>query len=79
MEEMLGHLDAASVLYEQAVEGWTGYGHQLETGIALLGASRCRAGLGDAGPHDLDRRAEEIFTALGASPPAEGNPGGTPR
>ena len=79
MEEALGHLDAATVLYERAVEGWTGYGHQLETGIALLGASRCRAGLGDPGPHDLDRRAEEIFTALGASRPAEGNPGGTPR
>jgi len=79
MDEALGRLDTATTLYEQAVEGWTGYGHQLETGIALLGASRCRAGLGDAGPHDLDRRAEEIFTALGASPPPEGNPGGTPR
>ena len=64
-------------LYEQAVEGWTRYGHQLETGIALLGASRCRAGLGAAGPHDLDRRAEEIFAALGAAPPLDGTAGGT--
>ena len=78
MEEALGNLEAAAVLYEQAVEGWTGYGHQLETGIALLGASRCRSGLGAPGPHDHDRRAEEIFAALGAvSPGSTGTAGGT--
>ena len=77
LEETLGNLEAAADLYEQAVEGWTRYGHQLETGIALLGASRCRSGLGAPEPGDHDRRAEEIFAALGAAPPLDGTAGGT--
>ncbi len=79
MEEALGNLEAAADRYEQAVEGWTAYGHQLETAIALLGASRCRSGLGDTEPRDLDRRAQEIFTALGARPPQDGVAGGKRR
>ena len=77
LKETLGNLEAAADLYEQVVEGWTRYGHQLETGIALLGASRCRSGLGAPGPRDHDRRAEEIFAALGAAPPLDGTAGGT--
>ena len=48
-------------------------------GIALLGASRCRSGLGAPDPGDHDRRAEEIFAALGAAPPLapDGTAGGT--
>jgi len=77
LEETLGNLEAAADLYEQVVEGWTRYGHQLETGIALLGASRCRSGLGAPEPRDHDRRAEEIFAALGAAPPLDGTARGT--
>ena len=52
----------------EAVEGWRDYGHQVETGLGLLGAGRCLERLGDARSADLLARAEEIFAGLQAQP-----------
>jgi hypothetical protein len=68
LEEGLGHDVEAAGLYERAVTGWNDYGHQLETGIALLGAGRCFGRLGDPRSQDRRARAEEIFTGLQAEP-----------
>jgi tetratricopeptide (TPR) repeat protein len=58
----------AASLYERAVEGWTDYGHQVETGLALLGAARCLDAMGDARSAERRARAGEIFEGLGAAP-----------
>jgi tetratricopeptide (TPR) repeat protein len=71
MAEASGDIAAAAGQYERAVEGWRDYGHQVETGLALLGAGRCLERLGDARSADLLVRAEEIFAGLQA-PPAVG-------
>ncbi|MGA9160388.1 MAG: adenylate/guanylate cyclase domain-containing protein [Actinomycetota bacterium] len=68
LDEAQGHLAEAASGYEQAVEGWDLYGHHLETGMALLGAGRCLAGLDDARSADRRARADEIFEGLGARP-----------
>jgi tetratricopeptide (TPR) repeat protein len=67
LQEAFGMLEEASALYEEAIPGWTEYGHVVETGRALLGAGRCRLRMRhqDARPQLL--RAREIFTDLGAS------------
>jgi hypothetical protein len=64
----LGHDVEAAGQYERAVMGWNDYGHQLETGIALLGAGRCFGRLGDPRSQDRRARAEEILTGLQAEP-----------
>jgi len=51
LEEALDHSDEASRIYDEAAEGWTRYGHKLETGLASLGA----------GPY----KASEVATVLG--------------
>ena len=48
--------------------GWRDYGHQVETGLALLGAGRCLERLGDARSADLRAGAAQIFGGLGADP-----------
>lgn len=68
MAEASGDVAAAAGQYERAVEGWRDYGHQVETGLALLGAGRCLERLGDARSADLLARAEEIFAGLQAQP-----------
>ncbi len=68
LEEGSGHDAEAAGLYERAVTGWDGYGHQLETAIALLGAGRCLGRLGDPSSADRRARAEEIFAGLHAQP-----------
>jgi class 3 adenylate cyclase/tetratricopeptide (TPR) repeat protein len=78
MAEASGDVAAAAGQYERAVEGWRDYGHQVETGLALLGAGRCLERLGDARSADLLARAEEIFAGLQA-PPAVGETTSDPR
>ena len=68
LEEAAGDVGEAAGLYERAVEGWSDYGHQVETGLALLGAARCLETLGDVRWTDRGARAEEIFGGLGAHP-----------
>jgi class 3 adenylate cyclase/tetratricopeptide (TPR) repeat protein len=68
LEEALGHDAEAADLYERAVTGWKDYDHQLETGIGLLGASRCLGRLGDPRSPDRRSRAEQIFAGLQAHP-----------
>ena len=68
LEEAVGDVGEAAGLYERAVEGWSDYGHQVETGLALLGAARCLEKLGDVRWTDRGARAEEIFGGLGAHP-----------
>jgi hypothetical protein len=68
LEEASGNVGEAAGLYERAVGGWSDYGHQVETGLALLGAARCLEKLGDARSTDRSARAEEIFGGLGAHP-----------
>ena len=66
--EASGEVEEAAGQYERAVEGWADYGHQVETGLALLGAGRCLERLGDARSGDRRARAEQIFAGLGADP-----------
>ena len=68
LEEASGNVEEAAGLHERAVGGWSDYGHQIETGLALLGAARCLEKLGDARSTDRSARAEEIFGGLGAHP-----------
>ena len=68
MAEASGDVAAAAGQYEQAVEGWRDYGHRVEMGLALLGASRCLGRLGDPRSPDRRSRAEEIFAGLQAQP-----------
>jgi predicted ATPase/class 3 adenylate cyclase len=68
MAEASGDVAAAAGQYEQAVEGWRDYGHQVEMGLALLGASRCLGRLGDPRSPDRRSRAEETFAGLQAQP-----------
>jgi class 3 adenylate cyclase/tetratricopeptide (TPR) repeat protein len=75
--EASGDAEVAAGQYERAVEGWRHYGHQVETGLALLGAGRCLERLGDARSADLRAGAAQIFGGLGAEPFApliEGRP-----
>ena len=76
--EASGDVREAAGRYEEAVEGWRNYGHQVETGLALLGAGRCLERLGGARSADLLARAEEIFAGLQA-PPAVGETTSDPR
>jgi predicted ATPase/class 3 adenylate cyclase len=78
MAEASGDVAAAAGQYERAVEGWRDYGHQVEMGLALLGASRCLGRLGDPRSPDRRSRAEEIFAGLQA-PPAVGETTSDPR
>ena len=66
--EASGDVAEAAGRYEQAVEGWRNYGHQVETALALLGAGRCLDRLADARSADLRARAAQILGALGADP-----------
>jgi tetratricopeptide (TPR) repeat protein len=66
--EASGDAEGAAGKYELAVEGWRDYGHQVETGLALLGAGRCLERLGDPRSADLRAGATEIFGGLGAHP-----------
>ena len=66
--EASGDVEEAAHRYERAVEGWGGYGHQVETALALLGGARCLERLGDARSADLRTRAEQIFVGLDAEP-----------
>jgi predicted ATPase len=68
IEEASGNVAEAAELYERAVEGWEGYGHQVETGLGLLGSARCLEALGDPRSTERRARAEEIFGGLGAAP-----------
>jgi tetratricopeptide (TPR) repeat protein len=68
LDEASGEVEQAAAVYEQAAEAWQDYGHQVETGLALLGAGRCLERLGDARSVDLRARAEQIFGGLGAVP-----------
>jgi class 3 adenylate cyclase/tetratricopeptide (TPR) repeat protein len=52
--------------YEEAVRGWTEFGHALEIGMAELGAGRCLARLSRPESIDRLRRAREVFAAIGA-------------
>jgi hypothetical protein len=66
--EASGDVREAAGRYEEAVEGWRDYGHQVETGLALLGEGRCLERLGNARSADLRARAEQIFAGLQAQP-----------
>jgi hypothetical protein len=66
--EASGDTRDATDRYERAVDGWRDYGHQVETGLALLGAGRCLERLGDTRSAELRARAEQIFGGLGADP-----------
>ena len=66
--EASGDVEAAGDQYERAVAGWGDYGHQVETGLALLGAGRCLERRGDTRSADLRARAEQIFGGLSADP-----------
>src|SRR5262245_47852852 len=68
LEEAAGNDAQAADRYERAVEGWREYGHQVETGLALLGAARCLEAMGDARSADHRAHADEIFGGLGAAP-----------
>ena len=67
LAEALGEIDDATRAYEEAVRGWTEYGHMPETGHALLGAGRCLARLGHSNAGDRLRHARVIFEGLGAA------------
>ena len=68
IEEGSGNMAEAAGLYERAAEGWRDYGHQVETGLALLGAARCLEAMGDARSTERRAQADEIFAGLGAVP-----------
>jgi len=54
-------------LYLEASEGWSAFGHRLETAFAEMGAGRCLLQLGrrDEATRHL-RSARETFASLGA-------------
>ena len=66
LDEALEHHEIAARGYQDAVRGWTEFGHVLETGMALLGAGRCLGRLGRSESEDHVRRAREIFVGLRA-------------
>jgi class 3 adenylate cyclase/tetratricopeptide (TPR) repeat protein len=75
--EASGDAEGAAGQYERAALGWRDYGHEVETGLALLGAGRCLERLGDDRSGDLRAGAARIFGGLGAEPFApliEGRP-----
>jgi class 3 adenylate cyclase/tetratricopeptide (TPR) repeat protein len=65
--EAKGDLRMARDRYEEAARRWEEYGFRLERGHALLGAARCRLGLGEEGASQLEE-ARQIFAGLGADP-----------
>jgi class 3 adenylate cyclase/tetratricopeptide (TPR) repeat protein len=69
LAETAGDAERAAGFYAEAAGGWLGYGQLLEHGLALLGAGRCRSGLGvEAGGRAALREAHAVFTRLGARP-----------
>jgi len=69
IHEAQGRTPDAVDMYEQVIDGWSGFGSPLEEAYALLGIARCRAG-GDRGV-DAAKPAEEaaqLFASLGAAP-----------
>jgi hypothetical protein len=67
LAEAQGKFDTATALYEQAARAWREYGHVLETGYALLGASRCGNRRDERVSNDF-QAAQELFTSLKAHP-----------
>ena len=59
-------LGPAADAYADAAEGWTSYGHVLESARALLGAGRCVARANSASASGHLERARDAFAALGA-------------
>jgi len=70
LAEARGSLEEAARLYGQASEAWASFPSPLEQALALLGAGRCRLGLGGDPEEDL-WLAREIFSGLGARPSVE--------
>ena len=66
IDEALGHHEAALTGYENAVKGWSNFGHVLETGMALFGSGRCLIRLDRSGGSERIRRARDTFAKLGA-------------
>ncbi len=66
LAEAAGEYEHASRIYVEAITGWTGFGHVLETGNALLGAGRCLTRLGRPEADDRFHRAKATFEQLGA-------------
>jgi hypothetical protein len=67
LAEGTGATEDAGRMFEEAALGWEGYGHVLETGLALLGAGRCLAKLGRPEANDWLGRGRTVFDGLGAS------------
>jgi class 3 adenylate cyclase/tetratricopeptide (TPR) repeat protein len=67
LAEAAGDREEAGGMYDDAARGWEGYGHVLETGIALLGAGRCFAQMRRPEANDRLQRSRAIFEGLGAS------------
>ncbi|HEX6579744.1 MAG TPA: AAA family ATPase [Actinomycetota bacterium] len=69
LAELRGESEAAVEGYREAAEGWAGFPHPLQHGLALLGAGRCLLDLArssEAG--ERLRSASEVFRGLGAAP-----------
>jgi class 3 adenylate cyclase/tetratricopeptide (TPR) repeat protein len=68
LQEARGDLEPASKGYQDAADGWQGYGFLLEEGEARLGAGRTVLQMGRPEAFDVLREARVIFSRLEAAP-----------
>ena len=66
--EARGDVGEALALYADVAERWAVFGHVHERALALLGAGRCRARLGDGEAAGPLTEARELLAGLGATP-----------
>ena len=66
--EARGDVGEALALYADVAERWAAFGHVHERALALLGAGRCRARLGDGEAAGPLTEARELLAGLGATP-----------
>ncbi|HEX5936626.1 MAG TPA: adenylate/guanylate cyclase domain-containing protein [Actinomycetota bacterium] len=69
LAELHGELERAARGYDEAAEGWAGFPHPLQHGLAATAAGRCLLGLGRASEaRDRLRTARGSLRDLGATP-----------
>jgi len=67
LQEARGDLEPASKGYQEAADGWQGYGFLLEEGEVRLGAGRTLLQMGRPEAFDVLREARAIFSRLEAA------------